>query len=81
MERPSGTQHGSSERCQRRSISDSIENLSNQGSLKNHFLKEFFKEPINVPQRTFKKWFFKAPYMVPKRTYKGFSKNLQNMVL
>jgi len=25
-------------------------NLSNQGSLKNHVLKEFFKEPIKVPQ-------------------------------
>ncbi|TNN63199.1 hypothetical protein EYF80_026542 [Liparis tanakae] len=26
------------------------QNLSNQGSLKNHFLKEFLKEPIEVHQ-------------------------------
>jgi len=50
-------------------------NLSNQGSLKNHFLKEFFKEPIKVSRRTLKKWFFKAPFFVPQRTFKpGFSK-------
>jgi len=36
-------------------ISGSTKNLSNQGSSKNHFLKEFFKEPIKVSQRTFKK--------------------------
>jgi len=29
-------------------------NLSNKRSLKNHFLKQFFKEPIKGPQRTFK---------------------------
>jgi len=39
------------------------------GSLKNHFLKEFFKEPIKVSQRTFNKWFFKAPFLVPQRTF------------
>jgi len=50
-------------------------NLSNQGSLKNHFIKQFFKEPIKVSQRTFKKWFFKAPCLVPQRTLKaGFFK-------
>jgi len=52
---PPGTENGSSEWCQRRTISGSTKNLSNQGSLKNHFLEEFFKEPIKVPQRTFKK--------------------------
>jgi len=31
--------------------------FSNQGSLRNHVLKEFIKEPIKVPQRTLKKWF------------------------
>jgi len=31
-------------------ISGSTKNLSNQGSLKNHFLKEFFKELIKGPQ-------------------------------
>jgi len=41
-----------------------------QGSLKNHFLKEFFKAPIKVLQRTFRTWFFKAPFMVPQRTMK-----------
>jgi len=39
------------------------------GSLKNHFLKGFFKEPIKVSQRTFKKWFFKALFLVPQRTF------------
>jgi len=43
-------------------ISGSTKNLSNQGSLKNHLLKELFKERIKVSQRTFKIWFFKAPY-------------------
>jgi len=43
-------------------ISGSTRNLSNQGSLKNHFLKELFKEPL--------KWFLKAPFMVPQRTFK-----------
>jgi len=47
----------------------SMKNLSNQGSLKNHFLEEFFKEPIEVSQRTIKKWFFKAPFPVPQRTF------------
>jgi len=46
-------------------IFGSTKNLSNNGSLKNHFLKESFKEPIKVSQRTFKKWFFKAPFLVP----------------
>jgi len=32
----------------------SSKNLSNQGSLKNHLLKEFFKEPIMVSHRTFR---------------------------
>jgi len=59
---PPGTENGSSERCHRRTISGSTENLLNQGSLKNHFLKEFFKEPIKVSQRTLKKWFFKEPF-------------------
>jgi len=47
----------------------STKNLSNQGSLKNHFLKEFFKEPIKVSQRTLKKgslkhhfWFHLEPF-------------------
>jgi len=31
-------------------ISGSSKNLSNQGSLKNHVLIEFFKEPIKVSQ-------------------------------
>jgi len=35
--------NGSSERCHGRTISGSTKNLSIQGSLKNHFLKEFFK--------------------------------------
>jgi len=35
-------------------IFGSTENLSNQGSLKNGFLKDFFKELIMVSQRTFK---------------------------
>jgi len=43
-------------------IYGSTKNLSHQGSEKNHFLKEFLKEPIKVPQRTFKTWFFKAPF-------------------
>jgi len=47
----------------------STENLSNQGSLENHFLKEFFKEPLKVSQRTLNKWFFKAPFLVPQRTF------------
>jgi len=38
-------------------ISGFSKNLLKQGSLKNHFLKEFFKEPI------------KAPFLVPKRTF------------
>jgi len=50
-------------------ISGYKKDLSNQGSLKNHFLKEFFKEPIKVSQRTFEKWFLKAPFMVPQRTF------------
>jgi len=50
-------------------ISGSTKNLSNQGSLKNHFLKEFLKEPIKVSQITFKKWFFKAPFMVPQEPF------------
>jgi len=40
-----------------------------QGSLKNHFLKEFFKEPIKVSHRTFKNnslrhhfWVYKEPF-------------------
>jgi len=60
------TWKGSSEWCQRRTISGSTKNLSNQGSLRHHFLKEFFKEPIEVSQRTFKTWFFKAPFLVPQ---------------
>jgi len=47
---PSETENGSSEGCHRRTISGSTKNLSNQGSLKNHFLKEFFKEPLKVSQ-------------------------------
>jgi len=35
-------------------IFGSTRKLSNQGSLKNHFLKEFYKDPIKVSQRTFK---------------------------
>jgi len=31
-------------------IYGSKENLSNQGSLKNHFLRKFFKKPIKVYQ-------------------------------
>jgi len=69
MKVPSGTENGSSEWCHRRTTFGSTKNLSNQGSLKNHFLKEFFKEPIKVFQRTFKKWFFKAPFLVPQRTF------------
>jgi len=69
MKVPSGTENGSSEWCQRRTISGSTKNLSNQGSLKNHFHKEFFKEPIKVSQRTFKVWFFKAPFLVPQRNF------------
>jgi len=34
---PSGTKNGSSEWCHRRTIFGSTKNLSNQGSLKNHF--------------------------------------------
>ncbi|TNN24385.1 hypothetical protein EYF80_065490 [Liparis tanakae] len=65
------------------SIYDSTENLSNQGSLEKHFLKEFFKEPINVPQRTFKPGFFNEPFplRVLLRTYKCASKNCQNVSL
>ncbi|TNN61803.1 hypothetical protein EYF80_028025 [Liparis tanakae] len=37
--------------------------LKETGSLRNHFLKEFFREPIKVSQRTFKQWFFKAPFL------------------
>jgi len=40
-------------------ISGSTKNLSNRDSLKIHFLKWFFKEPIMVPQM--KKWFFVEP--------------------
>jgi len=43
-------------------ISGSTKNLSNQGSLKNNFLKDFFKEPIKLSQRTFTRWFFNAPF-------------------
>jgi len=50
-------------------ITGSTKKPSNQGSLKNHFLKEFFKEPIRVSQRTFKEgslrhhiWFHKEPF-------------------
>jgi len=50
-------------------ISGSLKNLSDQGSLKNHFLKEFFKEPIKVSQRTFNKLLFKAPFLVPQITF------------
>jgi len=66
-------------------ISGSTKNLSNQGSLKNNFLKEFFEEPIKVSQRTlkngslrpylwflkvpFKLGFFKAPFLVSRRTF------------
>jgi len=53
----------------RRTISGSMKNLSNQSFLKNHFLKEFFKEPIKVSHGTFKTWFFKAPFLVPQRTF------------
>jgi len=34
-------------------IFGSTKNLSNQGSLKNHFLEEIFKEPIKVSKITF----------------------------
>jgi len=43
------------------------------GSLKNHFHKEFFKEPIMVSQRTFTKRLFKL-----YGTISGSSKNLSN---
>jgi len=69
MKVPSGTKNGSSERCNRITINGSSKNLSNQGSLKNYFIKEFFKEPIKVSQRTFKTCFFKAPFLVPQRTF------------
>jgi len=69
MEEPSGTENGSSEGCRRRTIYGSTKNLSNQGSLKNHFLKEFFKEPMKVSQITLKTWFFKAPILVPHLTF------------
>jgi len=69
MKVASGTGNGSSEWCHRRTISGSTKNLSNQGSLKNHFLKEFFKETIKVSQRTVKNdslrhhvWFHKEPF-------------------
>jgi len=65
----SGTEHGSLEWCPTRTISGSTQNLSNQGSLENQFLKEFSTEPIQVPQRTFQKLFFKAPFLVPRRTF------------
>jgi len=48
-----------------------IMNLSNQGSLKNHLLKEFFKKTIKVFQRIFKKWFFEAPLLVPQITFQS----------
>jgi len=54
MEETSGTQHGSLEGCHRRTISGSTKNLSNQGSQRQHFLKDFFKEPINMSHRNFK---------------------------
>jgi len=38
-------------------ISGSTKNLLNQGSLKNHFLKEFFKESIKMPQKKKKRFF------------------------
>jgi len=66
---PPGTENGSSERCHRRTIFGSTKNLSNQGPLKNHYHKEFFKEPIKVSRRTFKKWFFKAPFLVLQRAF------------
>jgi len=69
MEVTPGTENGSSERCHRRTISGSSKNLLNQGSLNNHFLKEFFKEPIKVSQSTFENgslrphfWFHKEPF-------------------
>jgi len=47
----------------------SKKNLSNQGSSKNQFLKEFFKEPIKVSQRILNNcslrhhlWFHKEPF-------------------
>jgi len=50
-------------------ISGSTKILSNQGSLRNHYLKEFLKEPIKVSQRTLKHgslrhhcWFHKDPF-------------------
>ena len=42
---PTGTKNCSSEWCHRRTISCSTKNLSDQGSLTNHFIKRFFKEP------------------------------------
>jgi len=51
-----------------------MKNLSNQGSLKSHFLQEFFKEPVKVSRRTFNEWFFnmvlwsddiEEPFLVP----------------
>jgi len=50
-------------------IFGSTRNLSNQGSLKNHFLKGFFKEPLKVSQETFKTWLFKEPFLVPQRAF------------
>jgi len=50
-------------------MSGSTKNLSNQGSLKNHSLEEFLKEPIKLSQRTLKDgslrhhfWFHKEPF-------------------
>jgi len=50
-------------------------NLPNQGSLKNHFLKEFFKEPIIVPQK--KK--VRQSVMVLLRTTKPFKEPFKNL--
>jgi len=47
-----------------------MKNLSNQVSLKNHILKEFFKEPIKMCQRTLK--------MVFQGTIFGSTENLSN---
>jgi len=49
--------------------------FSNQGSLKNNFLEEFFKEPITVPQT---KKMVLQQVMVLRRTTKPFKEPFKN---
>jgi len=50
--------------------------ISLKSSSKNHFLKEFFKEPIKVSQRTFQNWFFWHHFWFQKKHLKhGSLKN------